>query len=349
MKLNDLQIPSYKEYKYEYLKNNENKDFNLGSTLTDLDNYSWTKEFININKDFGVNKELTSMVESSYNAGILVYVPKNIEAINMVKVDYRLDEENPLLLDYNVILADQFSKITIIMDYNSDKNDNLFHNGVTKVIAKTGSEVNIIKLQRMYDSSFNFDSNIAIVEGDAKVNWYTIEIGSFLSATDFTTYLEERGSEGTLKSLFLGDGKRKLDMSYKMIHLGPNSNSDIKSHGALKDEAYSVFRGNLDLKRGSKRSIGSESQTVLLLDKNVRCDALPVLLCEEDDVKASHSASAGQIEENKLYYLMSRGLSLVEAKKLIIEGSFRPMLDQISVKDIREIVEQEVTRRVIYG
>jgi len=350
MKLNDLQIPNYKDYKYQFLKNHYNKDFSLGNILTDLNNYSWTKEIINISKDFGVDKELTSIVESSYNAGIVLHIPKNIEVTNVIKVDYRLDEENSLLLDYNIILAEECSKVTIVADYSSHKGaKNLFHNGVTKVIAKAGSEINIIKLQRLDDSSYNFDSNIAIVGRDAKVNWYTIEIGSLLSATDFTTYLDERGSEATLKSLFLGDGKRKIDMSYKMVHIGANSTSDIKSHGALKDEAYSVFRGNLDLKKGAKKSVGSESQTVLLLDKKVRCDALPVLLCEEDDVRANHAASAGQLEESKLYYLMSRGLSLVEAKKLIIEGSFRPMLDQIPLEDIREIVEQEVTRRIIYG
>lgn len=350
IKLDDVKIPNNRGYKYEYLAKNDKTNFYLEEMSNGLYNIPNMDEVININRDFGIGKKFTSIVEASYNAGVVIHVPKNIEVSNVVKVDYKLDGENQLLLDYNIVLAEECSKITIVMDYNSGQGiEGLFHSGITKVIAKPGSEVNIVKVQRIANSSHHFDSNIAIVEGDAKVNWYTIEMGSLLSATDFTTYLDKRGSEGTLKSLFLGDGVRKLDMSYQMIHIGPNSISDIKCHGALKDEAYSIFRGNLDLKKGAKKSVGSESQTVLLLNKNVRCDAHPVLLCGEDDVKASHAASAGQLEENKLYYLMSRGLTLIEAKKLIIEGSFRPMLDQIPVEDIRKIVEDELAGRILNG
>ncbi|QUH19663.1 Fe-S cluster assembly protein SufD [Alkaliphilus sp. B6464] len=350
VKLNDFKVPSYSRYEYPYFKIGAETEFCLEEISIALNDNSRVKEVVNINKSFGVGKKFTSMVEAFYNAGIMLHVPKNTQVSNVIKIDYRLDRDNPLLLDYNIILAEQSSKVTIVIDYNSENGvDSLFHNGITKIIAKADSEVNIVKLQRMQDTSYHFDSNIAIVEGDARVNWYTIEMGSFLSATDFSTYLDERGSEGTLKSLFLGDGERKLDMSYQMTHLGANSNSDIQSHGALKDKAYSIFRGNLDLKKGAKKSVGAESQTVLLLDKEVRCDALPVLLCEEDDVKANHAASAGQLEKSKLYYLMSRGLSMLEAKKLIIEGSFRPIIDQIPMVDIREIVEEEVTRRIIHG
>lgn len=351
MKLNDLQIPDHREYGYEYLKDHDDhKEFTLGNILRDLDQYPWTEDLMNMNKNFGVDQELVGIVESSYNAGVVVNIPKNTEVSNTIKLDYQLSKDHPFLLDYNLILAEELSKVTLVMDYHSEEGvNNLFHNGVTKVIARPGAQVNIIKLQRIADSSYHFDSNVAVVEGDGQVNWYTIEVGSHLSATDFTTYLGERGSEGRVKSLFLGDGNRKLDLSYKMIHLGSHSNSDIQSHGALKDEAYSVFRGTLDIKKGAKKSVGSEGQTVLLLDKKVRSDALPVLLCEEDDVKANHAASAGQLEENKLYYLMSRGLSMAEAKKLIIEASFRPILDQIPASDIRNIVEEEIARRVVHG
>ena len=222
-----------------------------------------------------------------------------------------------------------------------------FHNGLTLVYAKEDAIVNIIKLQRMNDISRSFDSNIAFVEGRGKVNWISVEIGSSISGSNYSTFLEGEVSESNLSSIYLGDGTRKMDLEYSMIHQGPRSISNIESKGVLKDYSKKVFRGNLDFKRGARHSKGAEEEYVILLDPTVKSDSIPALLCEEDDVEGEHAASAGQIDENRLFYLMSRGLSEREAKKLIIEASFRPIIDRIPLEDLRELISLEVERRLI--
>lgn len=258
-----------------------------------------------------------------------------------------MDNENPMVIDHNIITAEAFSEVTVVFDYSSDNKTKAFHNGITKLYAKENSVINIIKIQRLGDISHNFDSNIAFVEGNGKVNWISVEMGSSISGSNFTTYLEREGSEGNLSSVYLGDGSRKMDLCYNMIHKGPRSISSIETKGVLMDKARKVFRGNLDFKKGARRSKGVEEEYVILLDPTVKSDSIPALLCEEDDVEGEHAASAGQIDENKLFYLMSRGLDEREAKKLIVEASFRPILDKIPLKELRETINEEIERRLI--
>ncbi len=115
------------------------------------------------------------------------------------------------------------------------------------------------------------------------------------------------------------------------------------------DHARKIFRGNLKFERGSTKSAGEESEYVLLLDENVRSDALPALLCDEDDVSGEHAASAGQVDEDQLFYLMSRGFNLKEAKKLVIHGSFTPVIDRVGIDSIQERIEAELERRLLYA
>jgi Fe-S cluster assembly scaffold protein SufB len=198
----------------------------------------------------------------------------------------------------------------------------------------------------MNDVSPNFDTNIALVESNGKVNWISVELGAIVSGSNYSTFLEDEASESNLSSIYLGDGSRKLDLGYSVIHKGARSISNIETRGVLMDSARKVFRGNLDFKRGAKRASGIEEEYVILLDPTVKSDSIPALLCDEDDVQGEHAASAGQIDKNKLFYLMSRGLSERESKKLIIEATFRPIIDKIPLEELQDIINSEISRRL---
>ncbi|MNV83713.1 FeS cluster assembly protein SufD [compost metagenome] len=122
--------------------------------------------------------------------------------------------------------------------------------------------------------------------------------------------------------------------------------SDIETRGVLKDTSKKIFRGTLDFKKGATRSNGAEGEHVILLSPSVKSDSIPLLLCGEDDVTGAHAASVGKIDENKLFYLMSRGFNEKEAKKLIIEGSFSDIIDEIPLIELREEILDNIQRRL---
>jgi len=173
-----------------------------------------------------------------------------------------------------------------------------------------------------------------------------VEFGSKRAVTNYISNLKD-GGKSAIYSIYIGNRDRELDLSYYMNHIGRRSISNIEVKGALKDRAKKVFKGTIDFKLGSSKSEGREGESVIIFDKTVKSKAVPLLLCTEDDVKGEHAASSGKIDEDKLFYIMSRGFSKEEAMKLIVEASFNPVIDRIPLEDLRDIVRDELARKLI--
>ncbi|NNA37681.1 SufD family Fe-S cluster assembly protein, partial [Pseudomonas lundensis] len=181
-----------------------------------------------------------------------------------------------------MIIAEENSECTIIMDYSSEDLSPAFHNGLTSIYAKDGSKIKLVKIQTLNDKSLNMDAHIAFVGYGAQVDYVSIELGAEKSFTSYTSNLERETATSHLDSLYLTDKKRVLDMNYIMNHSGRRTLSDIQVRGALKDESKKTFKGTLDFKRGARLSRGGEEEYAILLDPKVHNNAIPLLLCEED-------------------------------------------------------------------
>jgi len=295
----------------------------------------------------GLDPKYLAMAEAFYNTGLFIKVPKNVELKLPVEIFYELDQENPVLIDNNLIVAEENSKLTIVIDYRmQDQNLEAFHNGLTRVIVKENAVLNIVKVQRFNDQSDNFDSNISLVSNQGELNWIPIELGGRNSVTNNENTLMDDGSRASISSVYFADGDRKMDLGFKMNHQGRHSSSEIESKGVLKDRAQKVFRGDLYFQKGAGQSKGSEKEEVLLLDKTVNSDSIPALFSEEDNVEGEHAVSAGQIDEQRLFYLMSRGMSKAEAKQLMVEAAFNPIFDKIPLNDLKGSVINDVKTRI---
>ena len=298
-----------------------------------------------LDKDYGPSVKHRTLTEAFSNTGTYITVAEGVKILEPIMIQLPLDQENPILLDHHVIHAMKGSRVVVVLDYRDHQVEG-FHNGVMNIIVEEGADVQVIKLQNFSKRSTHIFSGLALVKRDGKVTFNSIDLGSRLAVTDFSTYLQEENSEGVVESIYLGDGKSKMDLSYNMYHEGRRSESNILVKGALLHEAHKVFRGNLYFNKGAKKAIGSEQEYVILLNDTVKSDSIPALMCQEDDVQGEHAASAGQVDENKLFYLMSRGLTEKEAKQLIIMASFTPVIDQIPIEGLQEMLEKEISLRL---
>ncbi|MCI1944814.1 Fe-S cluster assembly protein SufD [Clostridium luticellarii] len=346
--IDNYEFPEIKEYDGNYLdfKTEDFKEVTIKTLQQaegeNLAQYSSFKGATSVSKDF------VRLAENGFNSGVFIKVPENRVLNSYVRLNFNLDEHNPTVIDQNIIVAEPNSKITLIVDYYTEgKETTAFHNGLTKVFAKSGSQVNVVKIQRMNDKSTHFDSNMAQVESEAKVNWITVEIGSSINVTNYNSDLKGQHSSSDIYSAYLVDGDRRQDLYYTANHFGKKSVSNMVIEGVLKDRARKVFKGNIDFKRGSSKSKGSQAEEVLLLDPTVKTDTIPMLLCQEEDVDGEHAASVGKIDENQLFYLMSRGFDYDEAEKLVIEARFSPIFDKIPAEDLRKFLSEELRRRII--
>ncbi|EGY76628.1 FeS assembly protein SufB [Peptoniphilus indolicus ATCC 29427] len=192
------------------------------------------------------------------------------------------------------------------------------------------------------------ESIITDIDESATLNLFQYEIGSVELYTNLKGNLIGEDSNININSIYFGYGKNELNLFYDIYHHAKKSNSDIMVNGALRDESYKNFKSTLDFKEGSSGSIGSEEEYATLLSDDVIALSVPVLLAHEDDVQGNHAASAGKIDTDLLFYLMSRGLDQQQAESLIILSRFAKAIDSIENQELKDLINdrvQEIVRR----
>lgn len=348
VKLDGFKVPDIEKFnEIVVLNDNQNEGLQIRG-ISETDSFSQLRKYIYGYRDYEFDEKFVSLAEGNYKNGFLITTDKNFICKNPVRVEYNFNRDNKTLVDFNLIVLDENSSLDLVIDFSGDEKLEAFHCGIIKVIAGRNSKLNITKIQRLGDNSNNFDINIAYVDEGADVRWTAIELGSDITAASYISNLKGRESSSSMDSVYFGDKERRLDLGYTMNHYGIGSTSNIEVKGVLKDSSKKVFRGNLNFKSGGRKAKGREAEYVILMDPSVKSDAIPVLFCEEDDVNGEHAASAGQMDGDKLFYLMSRGLSEREAKKLIVEAAFNPIIDKIPFNDLREKLNSDINRRLMY-
>jgi FeS assembly protein SufD len=254
---------------------------------------------------------------------------------------YSFDDNE--LIENNHIVIEPYCSGTIILSYEGNKS---VHHGLTRVHVKEGASLTLIKFQNNDLSSQYIDQNQIEVEDRGKLKVIDVQLGSENIVVNYDTNLKGYQSDCDYKSIYFGSEKRGFDLSFTANHIGKKSTSDILGKGVLTDKARKVFRGTLNFEQGSAQSVGKEEEIVLLLSDTVKSDSIPALMCSEDDVIGEHGASIGQIDENQLFYLMSRGLSETQSKLLVIASSFREILEAIDDEDLRAHSIEMVDRSI---
>jgi Fe-S cluster assembly protein SufD len=333
-------------FEVSYSKEKDGDNIEIESLSKKLSEDGSVGEFLEVGVEFGVGEKFVSMAEAMFNTGVFIRVPKNKKVVSPVQITFKPSDQNPTVIDQNVIIVERNSEVTFLLDYTSDSVKGAFHNGVTKIYVGENASVRLTKLQRMNDDATNFDSNVIFVESNGRFSLNHVEMGSAVSGVHYATHMEGRASELDLNAIYLLDKERKMDLGFAMNHNNQDTRSKLEVFGTMKDSSKKVFRGDLKFKKGAKRSKGAESESVVLIGNKVKAHAIPALFCKEDDVEGQHAASIGKIDENKLFYLMSRGLSEDEARKTLVEASFSPVIDKLPSKNIQNWVSKEIRSRI---
>lgn len=176
----------------------------------------------------------------------------------------------------------------------------------------------------------------------AELEAVAVEAGSAKSLAKMEVNLVGNESKANVYVLYFGHGASQLDMNYVLVQQGHSTEANLHVYGALLGEANKIFRGTLDFRHGSKGSKGYEKEEVVVLSSKVRNRSVPLMLSAEDAVEGHHAVSIGKIDENKLFYLMSRGLDMQEARRLVVEAAFNPVLDRIEDKDLYQELDEYI-------
>lgn len=212
-----------------------------------------------------------------------------------------------------------------------------------------GAELHLINVQLLPADEAGTSRVRVYVGKGATFRYTTVEAGASHTAAELTVDMAGDDSKGEIWGLYFGDGERLVDLNYVIRQGGKRTDANMQVRGALLGKSEKKFRGTLDFIEGSKGSVGRENEEVVLLSPEVRNRSVPIMLSHEDDVDGHHAVSVGKMDEDKLFYLMSRGLDLADAQRLVVEASFQPVLDRIPDAGLRDEIDAYLKGRLSNG
>ena len=292
---------------------------------------------------------LTALHTALLNGGVFVYVPKNVVVEDPIQYVVLHDNENASLFNHAIIVTEESAEVTYVENYLSTASgEGNQVNIISEVIAGANSNITYGSVDYLDKGFTGHIIRRGVTAADASINWALGLMNEGNQIIDNTTNLIGDRSTSELKSVVVGTGDQKINLTSKIVQYGKETDGYILKHGVMTENASSVFNGIGYIKHGGTKSIANQESRVLMLSENARGDANPILLIDEDDVEAGHAASVGRVDPEQLYYLMSRGISRTEAERLVIHGFLDPVVRELPIEDVkrqlREVIERKVSK-----
>ena len=265
----------------------------------------------------------------------VITLKENSHTDEPLVLDFHLNEENDALYDLLQIKAEKNSRATIVLRYTSDSPKACFHSGFTVLELAERANVKLIVAQMLKEADSHAGAVYVTVGADANAEVILGELGAARTVGSCNIELSGTGSRAELDGVYVAAGSQEQDLNYRIGLSGKESQGAIIVKGALAGQARKVLKSTIDFIKGAAGAKGREEETVLVLSDKVINLSAPLLLCGEDNVEGEHATSTGKPDEAKLYYLMSRGFSETEAKKLIVEASFTPLLNKLGSESLK--------------
>ena len=282
-----------------------------------------------------------------WQGGYLLHVPKDVRVEMPLRVYIEMSEAEHADLSHTLIIVEEGGEVAILED-NSSANAEAsgLHSGAVEIFAEQNAKVTYVQVQNWNRHVWNFASHRAIVDRDAHLCWVSAVFGGRLNKLNQAVILDGAGSSAQMLGLAFTDTRQHFDVSTVQEHISPHTTSDLLYRTVLKDRAQTAWGGNIYVYPSANYTDAYQKNDNLLLSERAHADTLPGLEIEAHEVRCTHGATAGKIDADQVFYLMSRGLPYTEAEKLIVEGFFEPVMERIPLESVREELNTSITRKL---
>jgi Fe-S cluster assembly protein SufD len=283
-----------------------------------------------------------------WNAGVFLYVPRGVRIDAPIRVLRHLTDSGSGYFPRTLIVAEEGSHVGFVEELTSpDFDAATFSCSAVEVIAGSAAEVQYVALQRYGRNVHHLATQRTIAGRDSNLDTLVVNLGGSVARVDLLASLVGPGSRSDMLGLYFGRGDQHFDHSTRQDHKVAHATSDLLYKGALTDRAHAVFRGLIKVYPKAQRTDAYQTNRSLILSREAEAVALPNLEIEADDVRCSHAATVGQLDEEELFYIMSRGISRATAERLVVFGFFGEVLDRLPmpgvVAELRQAIEERIT------
>lgn len=267
--------------------------------------------------------------------GLFVYVPEGVQLEQPIRSRLSVQEPGRAFATRTVVVLAPGASATVLQESVSPEQEELLTSGTVELFVEEGARLTYIQIQELGSQTWNVTHERASVGRDAVCDWFLAASGTKVTKSFMDLDLRGQGAEGRMSGFFLATGSQHLDLDTQQNHFAPHTISDLLFKGALKDASRSVWQGMIYVAPGAQKTDGYQANRNLLLSRSARADSIPGLEILADDVRCTHGATAGQLDEEPIFYLMSRGLPRLQAERLVVHGFFAEIFGRIQVEGYR--------------
>lgn len=305
-----------------------------------------------------VKKHLYSALPASWNkfaalnaalwrGGLFVYVPRGVRVEHPIRVARYITDAGSAVLPRTLIVAEEASHIGLVEEFGSpDFKDATLSCGAVEVIAGNNADVQYVALQSWGKGVRHIATQRTIAGRDANVDTLVVNLGASVARVDLAASLDGPGARSDMLGLYFAQGTQHFDHNTRQDHTVPHATSDLLYKGALYDKTRAVFRGIIKVFPKAQRTDAYQTNRNLLLSDKAEATSLPNLEIEADDVRCSHAATVGHLDQEELFYIMTRGVPRREAERLVVFGFFGEVLERLPMPHVVEELRAAIAERI---
>ena len=287
----------------------------------------------------------TALHAAFHSDDVLVYVPRGVEVELPLEI-VRAVTEGGSTFPHTTILVEEQAALTVVDRFRSSDVEAALCSSVVEVEARRGAIVNYISLQEWGRGVHHFQTQRFTGWRDSTVRSLAVNLGSTFARTQVESVLKGEGSFSEMLGLYFADSEQHFAQRTLQAHEAQHATSDLLYKGALKERSRSEYSGLIKVLKGAQGTDAYQANRNLVLSDDAMARSIPQLEIEANEVRCTHGATVSPVEEEHLFYLMSRGIDRVTAQKLVVFGFFRDVLDRIRVADVRDELSQSISTKV---
>ncbi len=288
--------------------------------------------------------KFTLLHEALWENGALLYVPRNVRVSEPLTITYDLPNHDSAAFPRTLIVLEPGAEATLVQRFTGAPG---VHASGTEVFVQPGARLHYISLQNFAPTAYDFTVKRAHVAQDAEVDWVIGMFGGLFARYDIECVMEGRGGHSFMYGVGLGENRQQLGQFTRQHHRVGDTTSDLLFKNVLRDDAVSNYTGLIKVEKNSNGTNAYQSNRNLVLSDKVQCDTRPILEIESNQLRCTHGATVGRLDENQLFYLRSRGLTLAQARQALIEAFLEPILARIQVESVREEFSRLIHAKVL--
>lgn len=269
--------------------------------------------------------------------GVFLYVPRG-RRVELPLHSIFYNTGPGLTTGHILVVTEDSAQVTYLHEYLADAGheDHMAYVGMTELLIGENANVKYVSLQDYPRNVYDIRHERARVARGGQLDWIVGTMGGHFVKQFAEIELDGEGSWGRMSGLYFADADQFFDHDTQQNHNAPHTTSDLLFKGALRDDARTVWQGMIKVLPGAQKTDGFQANRNLVLSPEARADSIPGLEIEADDVRCTHAATIGKLEEQYVFYLMSRGMPRAEAERQIVLGFFDPIMQRIPFEEVRD-------------